>query len=427
MTESDPERRVASARRLPGAAAAVIGLVIVIGFVLRTEFSDKMLASKYTLFRVPIDFLVYYRGGAVVAGGGEVYSEGLVGRLPFTYPPFSAWLFSFLSNVPVVPAAVVWQLVMLFLLLCVVFAVIVKRGYRGSVASLLFAGLVVLAAFVLNPVRTGFYYGQINVALMALVAVDVLRSPKNSWRSDVGVATGVAAGIKLVPAFFWLVFIVRRQWWALARSVAAFAVTVGLGLLFVRDASRFWGEKMLDSSRVGSVDNPGAQSVLVVLKRVVGVDSLLVWVVVCLVLVALVGVVLWRAHQLGHRSLEMAVAGIAMVMVSPFSWMHHWVWVLPMLLVAGDAVVRVLPYWWGTLLAMCLVVLLAVPLVSRHVVPALALSAQQKWGLPFALGYSWWGLVVVAGAAVVLWSLGRMKSTAELPGSSAEKLSAESG
>ena len=103
-----------------------------------------------------------------------------------------------------------------------------------------------------------------------------------------------------------------------------------------------------------------------------------------------------------------------------------WV-VVCLVLVAGDAVVRVLPYWWGTLLAMCLVVLLAVPLVSRHVVPALALSAQQKWGLPFALGYSWWGLVVVAGAAVVLWWLGRMKSTAELPDSSAEKLSAESG
>src|SRR5699024_9751844 len=156
-----------------------------------------------------------------------------------------------------------WQFGAFLLLLIILVAIIAERGYRVTGATVGVATLLGIASFALVPIREGFFFGQINLLLMALVAADVLRSPANRWRSDMGIATG----IKLVPAFFWLVFIVRRQWWALARSVATFFVTVGIGFLFVKDAGTYWAEKVLDSSRVGEAINPGSQSLGVVLER----------------------------------------------------------------------------------------------------------------------------------------------------------------
>ena len=87
--------------------------------VVRTELSQQMLSSKASLFRVPIDFIVYRRGGALVQHGQDVYAGGLVGKLPFTYPPFSAWLFSSFSQVPAVVGAVLWQFGAFLLLLII--------------------------------------------------------------------------------------------------------------------------------------------------------------------------------------------------------------------------------------------------------------------------------------------------------------------
>ena len=390
-------------KRLPGTPWAFLAVIAAIVVVVRTELSQQMLSSKASLFRVPIDFIVYRRGGALVQHGQDVYAGGLVGKLPFTYPPFSAWLFSAFSHVPAVVGAVLWQFGAFLLLLIILVAIIAERGYRVNGATVAFATLLGIASFALVPIREGFYFGQINLLLMALVAADVLRSPANRWRSDIGIATGIAAGIKLVPAFFWLVFIVRRQWWALARSVAAFFVTVGIGFLFVKDAGTYWAEKMLDSSRVGEAINPGAQSLGVVLERSFHTESKLFWALGCVLILGVTIAVLWQAHRQDHRTAELGFAGVALVMISPFSWMHHWVWVVPVLLCVADQVITWVPRWWGTLLAILAVGVCAVPFITRHIAPAMGLWHQVRWPGPLAMGYVLWGMVLLVLAAVVLW------------------------
>ena len=390
-------------KRLPGKPWAFLAIIATIFFVVRTELSQQMLSSRASLFRVPIDFIVYRRGGALVQHGQDVYAGGLVGKLPFTYPPFSAWLFSAFSQVPAVVGAVLWQFGAFLLLLIILVAIIAERGYRVSGVTVAFATLLGIASFALVPIREGFYFGQINLLLMALVAADVLRSPANRWRSEIGIATGIAAGIKLVPAFFWLVFIVRRQWWALARSIAAFFVTVGIGFLFVKDAGIYWSEKVLDSSRVGEAINPGAQSLGVVLERAFHMESKIFWALGCVLILGVTVAVLWRAHRQDHRTAELGFAGVALVMISPFSWMHHWVWVIPVLLCVADQVITWVPRWWGTLLAVLAVGVGAVPFITRNIAPAMGLWHQVRWPGPFAMGYVLWGIVLLVLAAAVLW------------------------
>ena len=69
------------------------------------------------------------------------------------------------------------------------------------------AAAVVLGA--LEPVLQTFEFGQINLLLMALVAVDCLVD-RPRWPR--GMLIGIAAAIKLTPAVFLLYFLLRRDY-----------------------------------------------------------------------------------------------------------------------------------------------------------------------------------------------------------------------
>ncbi|WP_156112223.1 glycosyltransferase 87 family protein, partial [Prescottella defluvii] len=69
--------------------------------------------------------------------------------------------------------------------------------------------LLAVACTFLEPVRTTLFYGQINLVLMALVLWDVSRADGSRIK---GVGVGIAAGIKLTPAYFVLYYLVLRKW-----------------------------------------------------------------------------------------------------------------------------------------------------------------------------------------------------------------------
>ena len=66
----------------------------------------------------------------------------------------------------------------------------------------------------IEPVLETFEFGQVNLVLMALVAVDCL-APRTRWPR--GLLVGIAAAIKLTPAAFVLFFLLRRDARAAAR------------------------------------------------------------------------------------------------------------------------------------------------------------------------------------------------------------------
>ena len=90
----------------------------------------------------------------------------------------------------------------------------------------------------LEPVLQTIEFGQINLLLMALVAVDCLVE-RPRWPR--GLLIGIAAAIKLTPAVFLLYLLLRRDFRAAATVVVSGAVATAIGFLVAPAESwKFW-------------------------------------------------------------------------------------------------------------------------------------------------------------------------------------------
>ncbi|GGQ87210.1 glycosyltransferase 87 family protein [Couchioplanes azureus] len=261
--------------------------------------------------------------------GGMIYDYLKEGTpYGFTYPPFAALVMIPMAVLPL------WLVVTVASVATVVTTVLVtwwflgplieRRGwtpwYAVAVASCL--------ALFFEPVRETFGFGQVNLLLLALVAGDVLLGAGRG-RRWAGVGIGVATAIKLTPGIFILYLLITGRWRAAGTAVAAAATTTLVAAAFWPDASReFWTSALWDTNRVGNLEYVSNQSLRGFLARlpVDAVESQL-WVAG---VVAVLGLWAWRvraADPLGG----LALTGIAGCLISPVTWVHHWVWLLPAL------------------------------------------------------------------------------------------------
>ncbi len=315
------------------------------------------------------DLAVYRMGGRVWLRGGYLYRQprGPGGRLrlPFTYPPVAAVLFSLAWLAPAL-AAVVADTLAAIALLGVVLRIFLLRLAGRAGASLWALAWLMPAALFIEPVRSELSLGQINIALMALVTADCLaRFPGRSR----GALTGLAAAIKLTPLAFVLFFLLRRDYRAAATAVLAFAAVTGVGFALAwHDSVRYWTAVIFQASRVGGLAYAGNQSLLGALARA-GFDpasttGLAVWLGLCLAVLAVTVTGMRRALAASEDGWALSLNALASLLVSPISWSHHWVWIVPALLtlavlsgrcrsrlwaaitLAGVAVFAAGPQWW---------------------------------------------------------------------------------
>ena len=126
-----------------------------------------------------------------------------------------------------------------------------SRNVRGIVVTVTALGLW------LEPVRTTFNYGQINLFLCALLLAGAVAGKE--WLA--GASVGIAAGIKLTPAITGLYYLLQKRWSAVIWSVVFFAADgrpSALALL-PSETWRFFTKLMLDpgADRAGLVgDQP---------------------------------------------------------------------------------------------------------------------------------------------------------------------------
>lgn len=366
-----------------------------------------------------IDLRVYRVGGEAWLQGVRLYADGfpkpLDGpALPFTYPPIAAVLFSLLAAVPWSVAVAVWTTVGLVLLtaICLVSA---QHVYgRGSQALLVGLGVAV-GALVLEPVYQTLDFGQINLLLTGLVALDCLL-PRTKWPR--GLLIGFAAAIKLTPAIFVLFFLPRRQWKPVLTTVASF---IGFGLLGFAlaptDTKQYWFDSLLDPGRVGGLAYAGNQSLRGALHRfgLTGLAESATWALLCVGVVVLVWLAVIRTRRAGDDLAGLLAVAVGGLLISPVSWSHHWVWIAPgLVLLIG--LTRTRPRLWWTAVAPVAVVFVVGP----------------HWLLPKEedreIAWQWWQHVIgnsyvwIAIAALVCLAFayrGRSAVTPE-PGPTAE-------
>ncbi|POX47380.1 hypothetical protein C3489_29680 [Streptomyces sp. Ru71] len=311
------------------------------------------LATAVTVFTatVPLlrdwfDLRVYY--GTVhtwVHHGGHVYDYRVPGTAyGFTYPPFAA-----VTMLPMAllsrPAAIAGALLLDAVALAVVLRVLADRAWRRP--GWFGWGLILCALTLFEPLRDTVSFGQVNLLLLALVLADARlltfghnRDRGRGWGRAAGVGTGLAAAIKLTPALFIGMLLLARRWRAAAVATAVALAATALAALVAPGPSRFyWTEAMWDTTRVGRLDYVSNQSLQGVLARLGEPDRAL-WAVTVL---AALGVWAWRTRRAaaaGDRQAAFALTGLAACLVSPVTWVHHLVWLLPsfaVLLRAGHA------------------------------------------------------------------------------------------
>lgn len=367
-----------TARRLTVALAVGVGLWC------------ALLAWRWDWF---IDLRVYELGASALFGGDLYDVRFHVADLPFTYPPFAAVLMQPLVVLPLWLTAALWSGACVLVL---AWAINATLKACGSTYPALVVPALTAVALLSQPVWSTLSYGQVNLFLMAAILADALRPE----RRHAGWLVGIAAGVKLTPLFFVAFFLVIGQRRAAGVAVGSFAATVLVGVALAPSASiAYWSEILWDPSRIGGVEYAGNQSVLGTLSRLLGHEApTSLWFVVAGSLAALslvAAALLWRSTSPSARPLAVGSAALGMVLASPISWDHHWVWLVPITLAL-----------WLSGLPRARVVAGAVVLIA---------SSRAIWWAPFRNGveYNWsfWqglsgNLYVLTAVTLVLCGLG---------------------
>ncbi|BBH65460.1 membrane protein [Actinoplanes sp. OR16] len=235
----------------------------------------------------------------------------------FTYPPFAAMVMgplAFLSWPVAVAAWITGNVICLVLLLHWFLPENLSRNLK-------IGALALLALFLFEPVRDTFSYAQVNLFLLLLVVAG-LRYPR--WA---GVGIGLAAAIKLTPAVFIGYLLLSRQYRAAAVAAGTAVGATAIAAILAPHLSRtFWTEALWDTNRVGHTYIVSNQSLRGVVDRL---EASSPW---WLLSVALV-VVCWawwvRKHGAADPAAALALTGLLSCLISPISWVHHLVWLLP--------------------------------------------------------------------------------------------------
>lgn len=302
-----------------------------------------------------LDVGVFQDAGRALLNGDPFYSEDFPTRsgFRFIYPPFAALLFAPLAWMSEGVMEIAWTLATFIAVFLVVWMGAKRLGLRGS---LIWAVGLSGLAFVLEPIRAHVMYGQINIFLILLVTADVLGFTPRKIR---GIGIGIAAGIKITPAAYALIFLVRKDWWSVLRSFLFFLVTAAIGFAIrVEDSIYFWTTEFFSSERGGPPPYPPNQSLTGLIARM-GVDDQTALTImkpgfVLIALLCLWGA--WRFERAGRPVHALVLVVLGIVLAGPLAVTHHWagvVLLLPLLFrpvnkwVAGAVVLSLIAHFLG--------------------------------------------------------------------------------
>jgi len=376
-----------------------------------------------------VDLHVYLGGAAALDHPGTLYSYVYADQtpdfpLPFTYPPFAALVFYPLTKLPFAVVALGWQLGIIAALYGVVRVSQRLIGVASAPAAMLWTAVGIWT----EPLRSTFDYGQVNVILV-LAALWAAYSTR-WWVS--GLLVGVAAGIKLTPAMTGVYLAGVRRWGAAAFAAVVFAATVAVSVAVIGQQARYYFTDLLgDASRVGPIGTSFNQSWRGGISRILGHDAGYGPLVLAGIAVsAALAVLAWRAlsgddaerseaeeaanralagddaerseaEEAANRALSgdrlgsLLVVQLFGLLISPISWTHHWVWLLPLMIWLINGPWRTRPgahlLGWGWLA----LTLIGVPWLLSFAQPTI-----WQIGRPWYL--AWPGLVYIVATLVTL-------------------------
>jgi alpha-1,2-mannosyltransferase len=369
----------------------------------------------HTPYRIDID--VYQMGGQAWLDGrplyrGDVSFHTPLGLdLPFTYPPLAAIVFSPFAWLHMPSASVAITLITLVLLIVSIAILLTRldvwntsRLVPGPVwlRRLWLSVLIVAPATVwMEPIKANFAFGQINAVLMTLVIADCVprRTP---WAR--GLLLGLGIALKLTPAVFLLYFLLRRDNRAALTALASFAGATLVGFVLAwSDSWEYWTHTLLHTDRIGTVSLNTDQNIAGALARIAlsEHERHLLWLAGCLLVLAVTVWAMRRVLQAGESTLAVICVALFGLTVSPVSWSHHWVWMLPAVVVTG------ILGWQRRNPALAVLSAAGIALMRWtpiELLPEHHEAAAVWWRQLGGMSYVWWALAVIVTAGLTVTS-----------------------
>ena len=304
-----------------------------------TEFSEDLLFNKINLYEV------------------YVFNTTSIGK----YPPFFGMVYAWLVPWHVLVGASAWFWVNLLLIYFSALAIaratwmFSGKSEETTPANLWLAPLVLIATNIITNIETS----QVNIFILSLVAFALyfFAKSKDAWA---GVLLGVAVAVKITPALFVAYFAYKRSWKIVFWSGATVLICWGVIMVPLLGYSRY-GEVMLSwlSILTGYVEGGTIkeglsgfrhtnQSLDAFFFRMFtkveangGFESFYInllslplttagWIVKGLKVGILLGMAyLFRQPMAGRTDarvpFELGIVAVAILFISPISWINHYV------------------------------------------------------------------------------------------------------
>lgn len=336
---------------LPPALAGVVGVV---GLIIATITT----AIQVMMTDFPIDMVIYREGVKAFMEGGEVYSVPMMAgdiALPFIYPPFGALVMvplagDWFSHAMAGDIMIVLSNLLIGLVVLLLAFALNRQRSNPFVSSdvIATASLIWGIVLIFEPVRLNNGFAQINIIIMVLVALDLIPRKRLKWLPQ-GWLIGVAAAIKITPLAMLLYFLVRKEIKPIiTAAISAIIATLIAAAVRWDVAWEYFSVKLLSMGTGGDFGVQTAyqsnSSIKGAIERLYtsqeGMEAAstitnIIWLCFAIITVVLGG---WLMVALMKRGLNIEawmINAFIMLLISPVSWSHHWVWVaiaIPVLL-----------------------------------------------------------------------------------------------
>ncbi|MCZ9309100.1 glycosyltransferase 87 family protein [Corynebacterium uberis] len=385
---------------------------------------------------LPVDMAIYREGVWAFFDGREVYGQRMRAgdaELPFIYPPFGALALAPFSWKALTHDDAGNAMILLsdaLLLLCIFLVlrqVITAQEWLAPLTTISWA-----AALHFRPVVINDNFAQINVVIMTLVVLDLI--PRRR-RLPQGWLIGLAAAIKVTPLAMLLFFVVGPGPWrqrlrpvvtAIVTAVVATAASASVRWDMTKE---YFGSTLLgmgSGSELAVDDTYTSNSSLkaMIMRSMptrgdLETHQLLVsvlWLVCSLLVIALGAWIMYRLRHTQRDTQAWLVGAVVMLLISPVSWSHHWVWLALLLPVA----------WWHacqhpqrTFLVVCTVLWTTMVLTSPPkwwFGDGIDFDSLDYWQRFLVSDFVWVALATLIGLAWQLRLMQRVNAGAEDPG-----------
>ncbi len=245
--------------------------------------------------------------------------------------PFGRWSYE--------DAQYYWNLVSFPLFVLSVLLVVRELKFPLSIWSVLPA-IVLLLLF--NPLYVQLEQGQLNPPILFLITLGWI-ADRRGYQGWAGAAIGVAAGLKLYPAFLFAYFLFTRRWRAILTGGIAFLVVNGIAAgVLGREAMQTYVQEVVPSLKNYQsnwrnvslngyfirVFNPNPRENTLPLMANATLATSLILVGRLLVMATVVwAAVSARSREARDRAFAAAIVG--MLLVSPITWNHYFLLLVP--------------------------------------------------------------------------------------------------